>query len=108
MKMLKVYKIYNANDTDDANVYIGVTRQKRLSERFGHHMLMLRAGVDRKLYNHMREAGPENFKIVLLHTEPVDSMEQQKTIQERFIDDLKPTLNTDKLFIVDRQAKEGI
>ena len=47
-----------------------------------------------KLYNHMRNKGVENFKCEIIHSEEIGENNSQKTIEQRFVDELKPSLNT--------------
>lgn len=100
MTTVKVYKIYNADD--DTNFYIGSTRQKYVSARWGYHRCMCKKGVISKLYNHMREKGIDKFTCVEIYTKVVDDVKAQRVIEQKFIDELKPTLNggldQDKVF----------
>ena len=95
MPPLKVYKIYNYVDENDDEFYIGSTKQKHLCNRWGNHVSCCKKGLNRKLYNHMREKGIENFKCIQIHSEEINDkdVDAQKAIEQKYIDELKPTLN---------------
>ena len=89
--MIKIYKIHNFTDMEDKNFYIGSTKQKYLSARWSHHTREARDGLDRKLYNHMRSKGIDNFKCDLLYTCTCEGNDI-KSLEKKFISELKPTL----------------
>ena len=62
MRISTIYKVIN--DVDD-KVYIGSTTCG-LSKRIGDHRYKVRLGNQSKFYNHMREIGVENFKILCI------------------------------------------
>ena len=93
MVIVNVYKIYNFVDETDKEIYIGSTKQQKLYYRWGNHKAACKGGLDRKLYNHMRNKGAENFKCVVIHSEEINENNSQKKIEQRFVDELKPSLN---------------
>ena len=95
MPTVKVYKIFNHVDETDKEFYVGSTKQKYLANRWGNHTSCCKKGLNRKLYNHMREKGIENFKCIQLHSEEIDDkdIDTQRALEQKYVDELKPTLN---------------
>lgn len=95
MPTVKVYKIFNHIDETDKEFYVGSTKQKYLANRWGNHKSCCKKGLNRKLYNHMREKGIENFKCIQIHSEEIDDkdIDSQRAIEQKYVDELKPTLN---------------
>jgi hypothetical protein len=93
MSISRVYKI--VNDIDDL-VYIGSTIQT-ISQRMTEHRKRLKRGIERKLYNHMRELGVENFKIICIREYKDISKERLRYKEDKYIkrfDSVKNGLNT--------------
>jgi hypothetical protein len=93
MVIVTVYKIFNYVDVTDKDFYVGCTRH--LCSRWSNHKHSCKNGIDRKLYNHMREKGIEQFKCIIIHSQEIDDkdVDSQKSLEQKYIDELKPTLN---------------
>jgi hypothetical protein len=90
--MARIYKIINTNDPATI-LYIGSTTQKYLPARMSYHLKMVKAGVDRKLYNHMRTVpGPYKMEGMYLF----DDKENIKLEEQKAIDLFKPPLNSNR------------
>ena len=85
----KIYKIINYVNE---NIYVGST-VKRLCNRMAHHRDLARNNNTTKLYQHMREIGIENFKIVLIENYSCNSKEELLSKEDEYIRTLKPELN---------------
>lgn len=109
MPVVKIYKIFNSVDETDKEFYIGCTKQKYLCKRWGHHRHVCRKGMNRKLYNHMREQGLENFKCIQIHTEDIDGedIDKQRALEQKYVDEMKPTLNTNNVKGVNKKPING-
>ena len=101
---IRVYKIWYEDCPEE--FYVGSTKKTQLSERMGGHRKDCRKGNMSKLYTLMREKGINNFKHVQIAWANVSGIDEQRQIEQTFIDKLKPTLNTNKAFrsIKDRKA----
>ncbi len=105
MSISRVYKI--VNDIDDL-VYIGSTIQT-ISQRMTEHRKRLKRGIERKLYNHMRELGVENFKIICIREYKDISKERLRYKEDKYIkrfDSVKNGLNT--FYAFGRKCDHGI
>ena len=86
----KIYKIVNSKDF---MVYVGSTSQKNLRSRWGKHMSNIREGSTSKVYNHMREVGVKNCKIVLLENWPCDSKQELHQREQYYMDKVSADLS---------------
>jgi hypothetical protein len=104
-----VYEIYNKNDNDDKNTYIGSTVAKFLSSRWGAHRFDVRKGKQTKLHIYMREKGLENFACRLLHKQEIESKNKDVVhkIEQKFISELNPSLNTNNCFGLKNSPSDG-
>ena len=88
---IRVYKIWY--DDCPEEFYIGSTKEKHLSERMTEHRKSCRRGKGANLYIRMREKGINEFKYVQIAWADVSSKEEQRQIEQTYMDQLKPTLN---------------
>ena len=97
MSISRVYKIIN--DVDEL-VYIGSTTQI-LCKRLSNHRDEAKSGNERKLYNHMRNIGIENFKILCVREYNDISKDRLKYKEDKYIkrfDTVKNGLNMNYAF----------
>ena len=94
---VNVYKIWFDDAPDD--FYIGSTK-RTLSQRMSNHRFKCRkgSGVGSKLYNIMREKGVNNFKYILVDSSMVTCSDEQRKFEQKYMNELKPTLNTVRAF----------
>ena len=85
----KIYKI--VNDVDD-EIYIGSTTQP-LCRRFGDHKSNSKSKPNRTLYKKMNKHGAENFRIILVENYPCKSVEELRSREEYWRNELKASLN---------------
>lgn len=88
---LKIYKIVC---THCNQFNIGSTKQK-LCQRLAQIKEYAKTG-DSPLFEHIREVGNSNFKIVLLDEYDDIDKEQLKAHEEKYIDELQPTLTIER------------
>ncbi len=88
---IRVYKIWYEDCPEE--FYIGSTKETHLSERMTEHRKSCRKGKGANLYIRMREKGINEFKYVQIAWANVSSKEEQRQIEQTYIDQLKPTLN---------------
>jgi hypothetical protein len=89
-----VYKLHNPSDPD--NFYVGSTLDS-LNTRLVDHKTKAKNGGKKGnsiLYRTMRENGIRNWTIELLKECEVPGPNSLATIEQSFINELKPTLNT--------------
>tara|TARA_R100001369_G_scaffold44722_1_gene70880 strand:+ start:70 stop:522 length:453 start_codon:yes stop_codon:yes gene_type:complete len=87
---IKVYKIWYYDAPKD--IYIGSTKQDALYKRMRQHRASAKT-KDSKIYKLMREKG-NNFKYILLEAVQVSCKDGQLKAEQKWMDNLKPTLNT--------------
>lgn len=109
MVCVKVYEIYNKNDKDDKNTYIGSTISNHLYTRMGAHRAHVRNGRHTKLHDYMRENGLENFACRLLHKQEIGAKDVDviHKIEQKFISELNPSLNTNNCFGLKNTPSDG-
>jgi hypothetical protein len=86
---IKVYKIWYEDAPDE--IYIGSTKESRLSNRMTWHRRDAR-GRTSKIYQTIRRKG-NDFKYCLIASCMVSCMEEQRMFEQEWIDKMKPTLN---------------
>lgn len=89
----KVYRLIFDGEDELDDCYIGSTCLP-LSVRIGAHRRDARSGRLTCVHSWMRDVGFDNVKIVLLEEVPCNSFEEQRRHEQRFIDELKPSLNS--------------
>ncbi len=99
-----VYKIWYEDCPEE--FYIGSTKEKHLSERMTEHRKSCRKEKGANLYIRMREKGINEFKYVQIAWANVSSKEEQRQIEQTYIDQLKPTLNMVRAFRSEEYLKE--
>jgi group I intron endonuclease len=88
--IVRIYKIVNSV-TDDT--YVGSTKQA-LCKRMGTHRYHSKIGRRAPLYyQYFQVLGVENFKIVLLESCEVSCRDEQNAVEQRWMDELKPSIN---------------
>jgi hypothetical protein len=106
-KEVSVYKIYF---DDYPDFYIGSTCQT-IRRRFGVHKSYCKTGKDKSLYNFIREHGGwEIVKHEIIHIELVSCRREQNACEQRFIDELSPSLNIQRAYsspqyVVERERR---
>ena len=100
---IRVYKIWYEDCPEE--FYVGSTKKTQLSERMGGHRKDCRKGNMSKLYTLMREKGINNFKHVQIAWANVSGIDEQRQIEQSYIDKLKPTLNMKKSYISNEDRK---
>ena len=88
---IKAYKIWYEDEPEQ--FYIGSTK-RNLSVRMGDHRRGAKFGKAYRLYDVMRAKGVNSFKYVMLGSCLVSNMDQQRMYEQKYIDMLKPTLNS--------------
>lgn len=88
-----IYKIHDT--TNPEYFYIGSTC-KKLKYRWTEHK-NAHKNKKSKLYRYMKEIGIQNFICEPLHTQPFTDMKIQKELEQKYMEDLKPTLNTNNV-----------
>jgi hypothetical protein len=101
---IRVYKIWYEDCPEE--FYIGSTKETHLSERMTEHRKSCRKGKGANLYIRMREKGINEFKYVQIAWANVSSKEEQRQIEQTYIDQLKPTLNMIRAFRSEEYLKE--
>jgi len=101
---IKVYKIWYEDCPEE--FYIGSTKKKYSSERMCWHRKDCRRGNSSKLYNLMREKGMNSFKHVQVAWSNVSNIEEQRMVEQRYLDQLKPTLNMVRAIRKETTTKE--
>ncbi len=98
---IKCYKIWWEDNPDE--FYIGSTKHDALSKRMGQHRSNARACGTSKIYQTMREKGYD-FQYIQLASCMVSNRDEQLAFEQQYIDQLKPTLNTQRAhgFDIDR------
>jgi len=97
-----VYKLYNRNEPDQ--FYIGST-VKTLNRRLSSHKQDARSR-NSKLYQYMREKGFENFTIEPIETVECKDMSALRELEQRYIINLRPTLNYQRAYGFDKRNWE--
>lgn len=87
----KVYKMIST----DGGVYIGSTCSP-LSKRKYKHRMTSRKQPDRKVYKHINASGWNGVRIVLVEEFPCENVEQLRAREQLWIDEMRPTLNSQK------------
>ncbi len=101
---IRVYKIWYEDCPEE--FYIGSTKKQYLSERMGWHRKDCRKARNMsKLYTLMREKGINNFKHVQIAWANVSCIDEQRQIEQTYIDKLKPSLNMKKSYISNEDKK---
>ena len=98
----KIYKL--VNDIND-NIYIGSTTQL-LCKRMAWHRTKSKTGTS-NLYNHMREIGIEQFKIILIENYSCNSKNELEARERYYIEFLKSKLNMVIPTRTDKEYKEN-
>jgi hypothetical protein len=88
----KIYKV--VNDIDD-EIYVGSTTQT-LAKRMAWHRgsCVMKAKMNRKVYQHMIKLGRDNFRIILLEEYPCNNRMELEQRERYFVENLKPSLNS--------------
>ena len=76
----------------EAGTYVGSSKEMSLSRRMVNHRVKCKNDAQSNLYTSMRSFGTK-FNYVRLSEHMVDSYEQQRQQEQRWMDELKPTLN---------------
>ena len=90
---IKCYKIWWKDNPD---MYVGSTKQ-RLSMRMTGHRRIAKEGNVRKIYEAIRKYGYD-FNYVMLESCMVKSTAEQRMMEQEWIDELKPSLNTNMAY----------
>ena len=90
---IKCYKIWWKDNPDK---YVGSTKQ-RLSMRMTGHRRIAKEGNVRKIYEAIRKYGYD-FNYVMLESCMVNSTDEQRMMEQEWIDELKPSLNTNMAY----------
>ena len=88
---IRVYKIWFNGGAD---FYIGSTKSP-LSRRMGKHRSCMRIGSTCRLHNFMRENNGV-FNYGLIASCMVSNKDEQNAFEQRYIDQLRPNLNTNR------------
>lgn len=86
-------KIYVLLNNVDNEFYVGSTSTS-LDERLKRHICSASIYPTRKIYNHMNRVGFHNVCIVLIENYSCQDKTQLEVRERQWIDELKPTLNT--------------
>jgi len=87
-KMTYTAKIYKLTCSCCDKIYVGSTKQSRLSKRlYGHHA-DCNKGSPTKLHTHMREQGFDKFTILLLEAVEVVDIDEQRKFENDKIEEL--------------------
>ena len=100
---IRVYKIYYA-DAPDA-IYIGSTKLT-LARRMTEHRAAAKKGKTSLIYTTMRVKGINNFQYVLLDSFLVSNVDEQRMFEQTYIETLKPTLNTNRVYRTDEEYNQ--
>ena len=102
--LARVYKIWWDDDQDC--VYVGSTKSS-LSQRMSKHRSDCRGGRKGKVYDKMNLPGNINtFRYVLLDTKMVEDFEQQRQVEQEWIEKLSSTLNTNAAYRSAERTRE--
>lgn len=101
---IQCYRIWWGG-SPEAGTYVGSTREMSLSRRMVSHRVKCKNDAQSNLYTSMREFGTK-FNYVRLSEHMVDSFEQQRQQEQRWMDELKPTLNHIRSHCSDEDLKE--
>jgi hypothetical protein len=100
---IKVYKIWYADAPDD--IYIGSTKES-LSRRMTGHRCCANRGRTTLIYKTMCEKGINDFQYVMLGCCMVSDKDGQRMYEQRYIADLRPSLNTYRAYATDAENKQ--
>ena len=81
-------KIYKMTCSCCDKIYVGFTKQSRLSKRMYGHRADCNQGRTSKLYIHMREQGFEKFTILLIGTVQVSDIDELRRLENYKIEEL--------------------
>jgi hypothetical protein len=99
----QIYKIYF---DEHEECYVGSTVQT-ISKRFYTHKNYCKKGKDKRLYNFIREHGDWSIvRYEVLHTVLVISKREQLEHEQKFIDELQPSLNLQRAYTSAERAKQ--
>lgn len=100
----KIYKLVNSVDSE---IYVGSTTQT-LENRLREHMDQSKLSKNQtaKLFMHLTPIGFDKVFIELLETYPCNSNRGLRIREQKWMDELKPSLNTLPAFLTDEQRKE--
>lgn len=95
----KVYKLVKKGGGDELDdMYIGSTCMA-LCDRMTTHRMNARQGKQYPVCQWMRDVGVENVCIVLIENVPCASFEEQRMHEQRWIDELRPNLNSQDAYL---------
>ena len=101
---IKCYKIW-WEDKPELGVYVGSTKQKMLSQRMVEHRRSANQNQSGKIYDTIRTHGGQ-FNYVILCEYAVENWEQQRMYEQKWMDELKPTLNMIRSYKTAEDHKE--
>ena len=88
-------KIYKLITTCDDDVYVGSTCQS-LNRRMQLHRCTATKRCNQKVYHHLNNVGWDNVTIELIEPYPCTSKAELEGREAHWINELKPTLNTNR------------
>ena len=93
------YQIKPINDALTTGIYVGKTKRP-IVKRFREHINYVNKGLNRKVYNYIRENGGTNaFKILLIENKANLNPNQANQIEEQHRQALNADLNTIKSYL---------
>lgn len=103
--IINVYKLFNCEDTEDVNIYVGSTK-RAITRRFRDHKNACNSNMTQLVYEYIRTVGGITcFKCVLIKSYEVTSRSEQLQKEQIHIDELKPTLNSKNAFLSPEKKK---
>jgi hypothetical protein len=100
---IKVYKIWYEDCPEE--FYIGSTKMG-LSRRMAEHRSKVKSGRTSTIYSLMRTKGINNFKYVQVASCMVENIDEQRQFEQQWINELRPTLNTNRAFATEEDNKD--
>ena len=86
--MIYTAKLYKITCSCCNKIYVGSTKQSKLSKRLSGHHTRCNNGATSKLYNHMREQGFEKFTMLLIEAVEVVDIDELRKLENDKIEEL--------------------
>ena len=100
-------KIYKITNTADDEIYVGSTTKESLEDYLIIHFDNINR-YNTKFYKYIKKIGKDNFNIHLIEEIEVDNHKERRRNEQKYIELLKPSLNTNRAYITEEQKKKNV